>query len=114
MVYKLKRTVNLRPQNTAWQTAVKKHTDLLPVNICYIGSVGFYQNLVQPNIIAFMTSLYKIDRLIKEKETLAYNQLNKKENKLTDKELVEQKLPHYYLDLKDIFSKAVFNMLPPH
>jgi hypothetical protein len=51
--------------------SVKKPIDLLPVNICCIGAVGFYYNLVQPNIIAFTTSLYKIDQIIEEKESLA-------------------------------------------
>jgi hypothetical protein len=41
--------------------SVKKPIDLLLVNICYIGTVEFYYNLVQPNTIAFITSLYKID-----------------------------------------------------
>jgi hypothetical protein len=63
--------------------AIRKPTDLPPVDICYIGAVGFYRNLVQPNTIAFITSLYKINRILKEKES-----------KLIDKELVEQKLPH--------------------
>ena len=74
--------------------AVKKPTDLPPVNICCIGVVGFYWNLVQLDTVAFMTSLYKIDQLIKEKEALAYNQLNRKEYKLIDKELVDQTLPY--------------------
>ena len=42
MEYKLKRIVNLRPQNTAQKTAVKKPINLLPVNICCIDAVGFY------------------------------------------------------------------------
>ena len=67
----LKRTVNPRPQSIARRTAVKKLADLPPVDICCIGAVGFYWNLVQPNTAAFITSLYKIDRLIKEKEALA-------------------------------------------
>src|SRR6266581_7130161 len=92
--------------------AVKKLTDLPPSDIYYIGAVGFYQNLVQPDTIAFTTSLYKINKLIEEKEALAYDQLNKKENELTDKELVDQKLPHWYWEFKDIFSKAVSNTLP--
>jgi len=71
MECKLKKTVNPKPQNTVWQTAIKKLMDLPPVDICYIGTVGFYQNLVQPDTIAFTTSLYKIDQMIKEKETLA-------------------------------------------
>jgi hypothetical protein len=71
MERELKRTVNPRPQSTARRTAVKRLTNLLPVDICCIGAVGFYRNLVQPNTVIFTTSLYKIDRLIKEKETLA-------------------------------------------
>ena len=51
--------------------AVKKPTNFLLVDICCIGAIGFYWNLVQPDTIAFMTSLYEIDQLIKEKETLA-------------------------------------------
>ena len=93
-----------------WRTVVRKPIDLLPVNICCIGAIGFYQNLVQPNTITFITSLYKINQIIKDKETLAY----KKKNKLTDKELVEQKLPRNYQKFKDIFFKAASNMLPPH
>ena len=45
--------------------------DLLPVDIYCIGAVGFYWNLVQLDTIAFITSLYEIDWIIEEKETLA-------------------------------------------
>src|SRR6266702_3449561 len=92
MECKLKRIVNPRPQNTAQKTAIKKLTDLLPIDICYINAIGFYQNLVQPDTIAFITSLYKINKLIKEKEALAHSQLNKKENKFINEELVDWKL----------------------
>jgi hypothetical protein len=51
--------------------SIKKPTDLLLVNICCIGTVGFYYNLIQPDIIAFITSLYKINQIIKKKESLA-------------------------------------------
>jgi len=61
MEYKLKKMVNPRPQNTVQQMAIKKLMDLPPVDICYISAVGFYQNLVQPDTIVFVTSLYKID-----------------------------------------------------
>ena len=64
--------------------------DLLFINICYIGAIGFYWNLVQPNTIAFITSLYKINKLIKEKKALAYDL--PKEIKLINKELINQKL----------------------
>jgi len=76
-----------------YKTSVKKPINLLLVNICYISAIGFYQNLKRPNTVAFITSLYKIDWIIKDKEALAYSQLNR-ESKLIDKELVEQKLLH--------------------
>ena len=59
------------------------------IDICYISAVGFYWNLVQLDTIAFTTSLYKIDKLIEEKEALVYNQLNKKETEFMDEELVD-------------------------
>ena len=89
MEYELKRIVNPRPQNMDWKLAVKKLTDLPPINICYINAIGFYQNLVQPDTVTFTTSLYKINKLIKEKEALVYNQLNGKGIEFIDKELVD-------------------------
>ena len=71
MERELKRTVNPKPQNTAQRTAIKKLTNLLPINICCIGTIGFYWNLAQPDTVAFTISLYKINQLIKEKEALA-------------------------------------------
>jgi putative effector of murein hydrolase len=47
--------------------SIKKPTDLLLVNVCCISAVGFCYNLVQPNTIAFTTSLYKINQIIKKK-----------------------------------------------
>ncbi len=38
----LKRIVNPRLQNTAQKMAVKKLTDLPPINIYYISAIGFY------------------------------------------------------------------------
>ena len=77
MECELKRIVNLRLQNTAQQMAVKKPMDLPPIDICYVNAIGFYWNLVQPDTVAFMTSLYKINQLIEEKETPACDQFNK-------------------------------------
>jgi len=76
-----------------YKTPIKKPINLLLVNICCIGAIGFYQNLKRPNTVAFTTSLYEINRIIKDKEALACNQLSR-ESKLIDKELVEQKLPY--------------------
>jgi len=47
--------------------AIRKLADLLPVNIYCISAIGFYRNLVQPNTVAFIMSLYKINQIIKEK-----------------------------------------------
>jgi hypothetical protein len=89
MEHELKKTTNPIPQNTARRTPVKKPTDLPPVDICCIGAIGFYRNLVQPDTVAFTTSLYEIDRIIEDKES----ELSGQESELTDEELVEQKLP---------------------
>ena len=93
MEQELRKVVNPLPQNTVHGTSVKKPINLLLVNICCIGAIGFYQNLKRPNTVAFTTSLYEIDRIIKDKEALARNQLSG-ESELIDKELVEQKLPY--------------------
>ena len=53
--------------------SVKKPTNLLLVNICYISAIGFYQNLKRPNTVTFITNLYEINRIIKDKEALARN-----------------------------------------
>ena len=54
----------------------------------------------------FITSLYKINRII-----------NKREEKLakeTDKELVKRLLPTIYMGYKDIFLKVALDELPPY
>jgi hypothetical protein len=49
--------------------------------------------------------LYKIDRLIEEKTSLLEE---------TPEQLVERRLPVYYSDYKDVFSKAVSDQLVPY
>jgi len=73
MEQELRRVITPLPQNTVYGMSVKKPINLLPVNICCISAIGFYQNLKRPNIVAFMTSLYEIDQIIKDKEALARN-----------------------------------------
>ena len=51
--------------------SVKKPADLPLVNIYCISAVGFYRNLVRLNTVAFTTSLYEINQIIKKKEILA-------------------------------------------
>ena len=42
MEHKLKKIVNPIPQIVAQQKSIKKPIDLLPVNVCCIGAIGFY------------------------------------------------------------------------
>ena len=99
MEHKLRKTINPILQDIAQQASVKKPIDLPLVNICCISAVGFYRNLVQPNTVTFTTSLYKINRIIKGKESELSGQeselsgqeseLSGQESELIDKELVE-------------------------
>jgi hypothetical protein len=45
--------------------------DLSPVDIYCISTIGFYQAFVKTDTIPFVTSLYKIDQIIEEKEAEA-------------------------------------------
>ena len=46
----------------------KRTASLPPVDIYCIGAVGFYRTLIKPDATPFVTSLYEIDWLIKQKE----------------------------------------------
>jgi transposase InsO family protein len=87
---------------------IKRPVNLPPVDIYFIGAVGFHRTIAQPDIQPFVTSLYEIDRIIEEKEAEAT------QDEPTDKELIAQKLPHCSRDLADVFSKAASDVLPPH
>jgi hypothetical protein len=65
--------------------------------------VGFYFNLRKKTNEFFSTSLYKIDRLIKNRRNFPSS---------TEEELAQ--VPEAYYDFIDIFSKVVSNLLPPH
>jgi hypothetical protein len=49
----------------------KQDACLPPVDICFIGAVGFHRTLTKPDVQPFVTSLYEIDRIIEEKEAEA-------------------------------------------
>ena len=84
--------------------------NLLLVDIYYIGVVGFYQTLIKLDTKSFVTSLYKINQLIKEKEDEAI-QVNFAREELDNKELIDQKLLHQQYNLRDVFSKVVLDIL---
>ena len=83
------------------------------MDIYCIGAVGFYQTLIKPDATPFVTSLYKIDRLIEQKE-IEEIQKESVQEELTNEELITQKLPSQYNDFRDVFSKAASDMLAPH
>src|SRR5204863_2706805 len=92
---------------------IKHLTNLPPVDIYCIGAVGFYRTLIKPDAEPFITSLYEIDRIIEEKEAEAILADAAREE-LGNEELIDQKLPCQYHDLRDVFSKASADILPPH
>ena len=71
-----------------------------------ISTIAFYFNIYQKDNEVFITSLYKINRIINERE----EELAKK----TDEELVKYLLPTYLLGHRDVFLKIILNILPPH
>ena len=46
---------------TTKQAPSKWTASLPPVDIYYIGAVGFYRTLIKPDVTPFVTSLYEID-----------------------------------------------------
>jgi hypothetical protein len=76
------------------------------VDIAIISAIVFYFNIYKRDNKVFITSLYKINRIItKREEELA---------KETDKELVKCLLPKIYAGYKDAFLKAALDKLPPY
>ena len=97
----------------AYKSPVKQPINLPPIDIAYIRAKGFYQNITKSNIVTFVTSLYKINHLIEEKEIKAIWD-NLAQEELSNKELIKQKLLYQFSNYKDIFSKAKSNILPLH
>jgi hypothetical protein len=102
-------------QNRLETTPVRmKRPENLPhVDIYCIGPAGFHRAAKQPDSTVFVTSLYEIDRIIEDREIESiWEDLAQQE--LTNKDLIEQKLPRQFSDLKDFFSKAASDVLAPH
>jgi hypothetical protein len=76
------------------------------VDIAIISAIAFYFNIYRKDNEVFITSLYKINRIInKREEEIA---------KETNEELVKRLLPTIYVRYKGIFSKAALDELPPY
>ena len=69
MEYKLQKTA--ATPGKLQKLLIKHYTDLLLVDIYCISAEGFNQNLKQLGTTAFITSLYKINQIIKKKEVEA-------------------------------------------
>jgi len=69
MEYELQKTAATpgKPQ----KPLIKHYTDLPLVDIYCISAEGFNRNLKQLSTTAFITSLYKINQIIKEKKVKA-------------------------------------------
>jgi hypothetical protein len=80
--------------------------NLPPIDIAMIGAIGFHRNLKSKENTLFSTSLYEIDRILREKQDPGTEE--------TDDQLVERLLPAEYAEYKDVFSKAASDTLPPH
>ena len=76
------------------------------VDIAAISAIVFHFNIYRRDNKVFITSLYKINRIINERE--------EKLAKETNKELVKRLLPTIYTGYKDIFLKAALDKLPPY
>ena len=76
------------------------------VDIAAISTIVFHFNIYRRDNKVFITSLYKINRIINKRE--------EKPAKETNKELVKRLLPTIYMGYKDIFLKVALDELPPY
>ena len=91
------------------ERAVKKREypqDLLQIDIAMIGAVGFHRLIQKKENTVFVTSLYEINRILKEREAPPTDE--------TNEQLVDRLLPEKYASRKAAFSKAESDTLPPH
>ena len=90
---------------------LKLYIPLLPYNspivdIAAISAIAFYFNIYRKDNKVFITSLYKINRIISEREEMLAEE--------TDKELIKRLLFTIYARYKGVFSKAALDELPPY
>jgi len=91
--------------------SLKLYTPLLLVNpptvdIAVISAVVFYFNMYRKDNEVFIMSLYKINRIINNRE--------ERLDKETDKELVKRLFFTIYIGYKDAFLKAALDKLLPY
>ena len=81
-------------------------SDSSTVDIAAISAIAFHFNIYRKDNKVLITSLYKINRIINERE----EELAKE----TNKELIKRLLFTIYVRYKGIFLKAALDKLPPY
>jgi len=76
------------------------------VDITAISAIVFHFNIYRRDNEVFITSLYKINRIINKREEKPAKEINK--------ELVKRLFPTIYAGYKDAFLKAALDKLPPY
>lgn len=95
-----KRHSNAKPMHTK--------RSLSSVDIAAIGAAPFKRHIRAKDSETFVTSLLEIDRVVYDKRAAI-----RKEEELTEEELIHKRLPECYRDYADVFSKRASDELPP-
>jgi hypothetical protein len=82
---------------------VKEKCKVLKINIAAISRAAFQHHLNNKNSETFVTSLYEIDQIIKDKTKVSEEEQTK----------LHPVIPEYYHDYLDVFSKEASNILLP-
>jgi hypothetical protein len=85
-----------------------KKIALYALNLCFIGSPAFHRHARRKEFTVMITSIYKINCLIKDKKQVASAELGSKD------EIIKAELPDWLKDYKDCFSKEALDKLLSH
>ena len=77
------------------------------LDICKIGANTLYYSMKRLNTEFFQTSLYKISRILEERQLI-------QDKDFKTLELIRRRLPKYYTAFKAAFFKSASNQLLPH
>jgi hypothetical protein len=71
-----------------------------------IGGKGFHRHIIKEGTEVFLTSLYKIDRILEEKRDAR--------TRRTEDQATQGAIPQEYHQYADVFLEQDSNILPPH
>jgi hypothetical protein len=78
------------------------------LNLCFIDSPAFHRHTWKRESAIMITSMYEINRLIKNKKRVASTKSGSKDN------IIKAKLLDWLKDYKDCFSKKALDEISPH